>query len=262
MAHADLVAPVKFLSADWFRSAREVANRVVLPAASSCRVQFEAGGLRSYLIVERGRVTAWEAGSMAEPDVELSWPWDTAFQIATGDVDGNVALAATSATVRLREGTYVGTPAPMDLLRRPELAAMPTVPDATLVVHHQFSGSMFGDIDYTISFVYGRLRDERIGPPEITPDARVAVSYRAMARVRTRECSILEALEDGGSIDGNVSSMATLAALYEHPVFADAMFATGPHALALATLGELRADETFRAGMGALMRTTRTGEPV
>jgi hypothetical protein len=245
----------------WFRLAIRAAAPVVLPVASSCRVQFDAGGLESFLVVEQGRVRLWDTGRISDPDVELFWSPQTAWRLATGELSGNAAHGATSATGVARDGMYRGVPAPMDLCARRELAAMPTVPDATLTVHHRFAHGPFGDIDYTIAFEDGHLVGEDLGPPKSPPDALVAVSYRAMARVRARECTILEALEDGGRIDGNVSAMATLAALYEHPAFDDAMFATGRQALALATLGELRADETLRAGMAALMRTTRMSEP-
>jgi len=245
----------QFLSAEWLRAAFGVAGAIDLASTSSCRLQFDAGGVRCFLVVENGRVTDWDLGTVADPDVALRWPLDTAWQIATNEVQGNEAVAVTSVTAVLGDGIYVGLPAPMGLWGRPELDAMPALPDATLTVHHQLWNGPFGEMDYLVDFVDGRVIGERLGPPDVPPDVFVAVSYRTLALVRARQRTTLEALE-GGRIDGHVSSLAALAALYETPAFEDAMFATGRHGLALATLGELRADDGFRTRMAALLRNT------
>jgi hypothetical protein len=76
-----------------------------------------------------------------------------------------------------------------------------------------------------------------------------------MGLLRTGQCSMLEAVE-GGQVDGEVSSLVALAAIYETPEFEAAHLATGRSVLSLATLGELCAHPEFRIAMSELMAST------
>jgi hypothetical protein len=77
-----------------------------------------------------------------------------------------------------------------------------------------------------------------------------------MAEVRAAEKTILEALE-GGAVRGDIGPLATLAGIVESAAFHAAELATGRHALALATLGELDSEPAFAAAMTALTSQTQ-----
>jgi hypothetical protein len=66
-----------------------------------------------------------------------------------------------------------------------------------------------------------------------------------MALIRAGELTVLEALNDGGRVEGELGPLAMLAGIAESPEFNAAQRATGRHALALAVLGELDARTTF-----------------
>jgi hypothetical protein len=144
---------------------------------------------------------------------------------------------------------------PLNLLRRPELRAMPRVVGATLDVQYHYRRGPFGDVSHVLRFEEARPVDERLGEIE-RPDAVVDVTYRAMAEVRAGEKSILEALE-GGSVQGDIGPLAALAGIVESADFHAAEVATGRHALALAVLGELDSDPAFAEAMTSLALRTK-----
>ena len=247
----------EFLSAEWFDRACAAAAVASLSSESASRLQFDIEGRLWALIIAEGAVECLGVTAIDAPDVVLRLSASDAWEIATCARCGTEALRALKVTAVLGSGGS-GTvlPVPMGLGGRPELAAMPVVPDATLTLYHRFGGGPFGDVEYTLHFVDGRLADERLGPPHESPDVVIEASYRKLALLRAGRCTVLEALEDGGSVNGTVPSLMAAAALYEHEAFGAAMRATGPQAMALATLGELTADEGFRGGMQSLMRDT------
>jgi hypothetical protein len=245
---------VIFLSREWFEAARSAAAPVILSRTSSCRIQCATEKLVWHLVIEYGRVLAWDQGELDAAEVTLCWAGPDIWRIATGNLDGNEATLRTTATVQLEEGVYTGAPAPMDLLCRPELARAPRRPDATLVVHHHLVAGPLGDLDYVVDIVDGRLVAERLGPPAMR-DILIHIDYRKLALVRTGQCTILEAIE-GGRVEGDVGPLTALAAIYESPEVEAAFRATGSHSLALATLGELAAVPGFRRRMRDLMAKT------
>lgn len=256
---ASAMRSCEFLSAEWCAQASVAAADAQLPSDARCRLEFRLSDLVCSLVVADGHVDI-QRGPIDDVDATLTSRLDVAWDVATCARSGNDALAAMTVSVVLPSGeTYVGVPAPMGMAGRRELVAMPVLPDASLVVQHSFANGPFGDVDYVLQFVDGHVDDEYLGrTPE--PDVFLAVSYRKLALLRSGLCTVLEALEDGGRIEGNVSSLMALAALYERIAEAGPMRASGPQTMALATLGELRADEAFQAGMRALMReTTRDG---
>lgn len=243
------------LSDEAFSRARELVDGA-LPErpGSSCRLRFDAGVASWHLVVEDGRVVAWEPGerdALPDAEAEVRWRPDDARAILAGELEGEEAYARTTIAERGPSGEYVGPPPPMDLGERPELSAMPTLPGATVLTSYRFRSGPFGDVDYYIRLVDGRVAEMALGvPPE--HDVRVVVTYRAMARVRNGSIMIIEALEDG-SIDGKIGPMALLAGVSEGPEFHGAEEQGGPAGLALATLGELREVAAFREACAALV---------
>ena len=135
------------------------------------------------------------------------------------------------------DGAYLGPPAPLDLVGRPELSMLPSIPGATLCVQYLFRDGPFGDVMHALVFEDGQLVAQHLGKLERI-DAMVEVTYRAMARVRAGEITILAALE-GGKVAGELGPLALLAGITESKEFHAAELATGRHAIALAALGQV-----------------------
>lgn len=68
--------------------------------------------------------------------------------------------------------------------------------------------------------------------------------------------TVIDAL-DGGAVSGEMGPLAALDGIVESPEYRDAELATGPHMLALAALGELDADSTYRTALEGLVAATR-----
>jgi hypothetical protein len=250
------MASCTFLSAEWCEGASAAARDARLPSDAHCRLEFQLADVVCSLVVADGRV-AFRPGPIGDPDATLTSSVEVAWEIVTCARSREAALEAMTVSVVLPSGeTYVGTPAPMGMFGRPELDAMRALPDATLVVQHSFAKGPFGDIDYVVRFVDGQIVDEHLGRAREPADVILALSYRRLALLRSGLCTVLEALEDGGRVEGNVSSLMAVAALYERIADVAPMRATGAQTMALATLGELHADEAFQNGMRALMRET------
>lgn len=241
---------VRFLSEEWLSAVGDVVAPLTADPESSCRLQFAAGDTRWYLVVDGGRVVDWSSGELSDRQAELRWDPVDAERIWHRRLTGNDAMAATTVATQAIDGQYVGGPAPVDLGRRPELAELPHIPDATLSVVYTYRKAPFGDVSYVLEFVDGRLVDQRLGTVD-DPDVTIDTTYRLMGLVRTGRRSVLEALEHT-KMDGRIGPMAALGGICESPEFHAAELATGGHALALATLGELWADPRFSEGMTAL----------
>jgi hypothetical protein len=246
---------LRFLSPDWFTVARRLAAPVRISPSTCVRVQFATSEARWHLVVHEGRVASFDLGSLGDAEVELRWGIDDAQRIWRAELRGNAALVATTVAAPTPDGPYVGLPAPSNLACRPELQALPVVPEATIGVQYVCRDGPFGEVRYALRFQDGQLVDERLGELD-NPDVRVHIGYRALALVRCGEMTILEALEDG-SVYGQLGPMATLAGIWESREFHRAELATGRHAVALASLGELVADPVFAARMQDL--AARTG---
>src|SRR5215475_164721 len=74
----------------------------------------------------------------AAAEVEVRWSADAARGILTRELRGNDALLATTVVASMVDGTYEGTPAPLNLRSRPELAQMPRIPGASIVVAYHY----------------------------------------------------------------------------------------------------------------------------
>lgn len=230
-------------SPERFSAAYARAGGVTLEPDRECRIQFDASGTRWFLAVAGGRITAWQPGSLDDADVELQWTMTDAQRIVARELRSDAAHLATTAIAPARGGVYTGPPAPVNLACRPELSALPVAKGATFGVQYRYRDGPFGAVDHVLRFEDGRVVEERLGRLDAA-DVTVEVTYRAMARVRAGEITIIEALE-GGSVTGEIGPMGALAGISESTQFHDAELATGRHALALAVLGELHSDPTF-----------------
>jgi hypothetical protein len=244
-----------FLSDEWFEAFAEAFDNVELVASASARLAFDAGGSRWHLVVQDGRVSAWGRGEVDEPDCTLQWDRENAERVWHGAMSGNDAHRVTTVATPASDGDYVGPPAPMDLRSRPELDALPKVPGATLRAQYHLRKGPFGDIDWAVTFVDGRVANDELAV-HAEPDVTADVTYRALARVRAGEMMILETLQDG-RVEGSIGAMALLAGLMESPEYEDAERAAGRHAIALATLGELRATPAVAGLLHDLLTETQ-----
>lgn len=247
---------LKLFTTDWFDTAFEHVRDVQVSHSVVARIQFDTPGARWHLVIDDGRVTRWAPGDVAEPDVELRWADDTAERILRRGVRGSEALLATEVVARADGGTYVGTPAPLNLSARPEASSLPTLPGASFAAQYTYRDGPFGPVEYLLVFENGRIVDERLAAVD-DPDAHVEVSYLTMARVRAGELTILEALEDG-RVRGDIGPLAALAGISESPEFHAIELATGRHALALGALGVFDADPVFAHAMVELAARTET----
>jgi hypothetical protein len=239
----------------WFANARALVERVEISRLCSARLQFEVSEFRSLLVIADGRIARWEPGSLNDADVELRWRSEDARGILFGELLGDAALLATTVVAPVADGMYVGLPAPVNLLCRPELASLPVAPGATFGVQFVYRRGPFGDVHHVLRFADGRLVEDRLGTLD-QPDATIDMTYAAMARERAGEISMIESLE-GGTVTGEIGPLAALAGIIESPEFHAAEVATGRHALALAVLGELTADSMFASAMKQLTRETQ-----
>jgi hypothetical protein len=245
---------VQFLSAEWFAAARPGLTDIALDSARSCRLNFTADTAQWHLCIDTGRVASFDLGHIDDADAELRWSMADTRAIVFRRRRGDDALRSTTVVARAADGQYVGPPAPLNLRQRPELDDLSTIPGATLTVQYLYQNGPFGDVNYGLSFRDGHCVDEFLGTiPQAT--VRVEVTYRTMALVRAGEMTILEALEDG-RIEGSIGALGVLAGISEDPLFHRAELATGRHAIPLATLGDLDADNRYAPLMAQLESLT------
>jgi hypothetical protein len=238
------------LSPEWFAAARDAIAGVALPDDRACRIQFDVDGTQFGLVVDGGRVTTFDLGAVDGAEVELRWPRDVARRILSRELRGNDAILATTVVAATGDGTYTGTPAPLNLSGQPGLDDMPEVPGASFTVRYINRDGPFGHVHYVLRFEDGRLADERLEELD-QADVLVDVTYRSMALVRSDEITILEALETG-NVQGEIGPLATIAGIQEAPEFHDAEIATGRHAIPLSVLGELDAHTDFGPAIAKL----------
>jgi hypothetical protein len=248
-----------FLSDGWFAAAQSLGLGLTPEQAKpgmDCRVQYDvtgtSGGCRFFEVVEDGVLRSWQRGEVSDPDVEIRWQWEHARQVFRRSVDGTAALAQT--VIAAADG-YVGPPSPMDLAEQAELAQLPEVPDATLTVQYEYPRGPFGHVSHVIEFVDGRVHRMHFGQAA-ERDAMARVPFLAMAKVRSGEFTIFQALEQGGKVDGQLGPLALLAGISESPEFHRAELACSPAALALGQRGEAFADPVYQDALDKLAART------
>lgn len=208
---------------------------------------------RWHQVVDQGRVTAWGPGSIGEPDLEVRWPLEVARGVHRREVSGTAAMAA----LRVVSPSGVEGPAPPhDIALRSELDSLPMVKGATFTVQYVFESGPFGEAWFWMSFVDGRVGDMAFERTD-EPDVEVHLTYQSMNRVRTGAMTILEALEDGGRVEGELGPLMLLAGMEESPELHAAEAACGPAGGVLAAVGEFSATEEYQAVLRALAAETR-----
>ena len=246
---------MEFLSADWFAETRGVFSGARLTGDGTFGFEFDAGGIRSHLVIDAGRVRVFDEGRFPAADIGLAWCAQDAVRIAWGTIPATEAMARTTMSVPASGARYGGLPAPLGLLARTEADALPELLGASLRVQFVHPGGPFGEFGRVLDFSEGRLVAEQFGlAPEF--DVMVKVSLRDTALIGAGHLSVLQALERGGEIAGEIAALATLAAILESPEFKALMLPGVPRCLAMATLGELRADPAVRDGFASVMADT------
>jgi hypothetical protein len=241
-------------SAAWFEQVTTLTESIALSDGSGCRIQFDLEGTRLGLIVDGGRVSSFAPGDIDEAELEMRFTRVDGEALWRHELRGDDAMRAVTVVTQLADGVYCGAPAPGDLLHRPEFDDLPRIAEASLVVAYTFRRGPFGPFRHWFRFENGRPVDDGFGEPD-DPDVRIEVEYRAIPLVRSGEQTILDVLE-GGSIDGALGPMAMLAGICEAPEFHAAEVASGRHAFALATLGELWSDDRWTGALEHLAADT------
>ena len=246
-------APVVPLVSDgWFDRARQLTRGLPEQDGVSFRLHVETGdGGTWHQVVERGRVLAWGRGSPGDADLLLRWSVRDTVATFAGAVSGTAALAALH-VLEVRDGVKVeADPSPCDIGATDELAQLPLIPDATLIVQYLFTEGPFGPVEYWWSFEDGRSAGMGLGVhPD--PDVRVRITFASMVAVRRGELSILEALERGGDVDGGEGPLMLLAGLQESPEVRAAELACGTSGPVLAAMGRLWATPGYSQAVQAL----------
>jgi hypothetical protein len=238
---------ISVFSPEWFAYLDGLVERIQLTSGIGCRIQFDIGGERLGLCVEDGRIRSFARGEIEAPELELRFTADDGKALWRHELRDDAAMRAATVVTELPDGVYTGPPAPGDLLGRPEFDGLPVVPEASLVVAYTFRRGPFGLVHHWFRFEEGRPVDHGFGELD-DADVRIETEYRAIPRLRSGEWSILEALE-GGSIDGALGPITMLAGILDAPEFRAADLATGRQGFALATLGELWADDMWIAAL-------------
>jgi hypothetical protein len=245
-----------FLTDGWFGAARQLSAD--LPVREGCGWRLQLGARDGeelvlwHQVVEDGRVAAWAPGVVDHPDLEVRWPLDVARGVHRRAVSGTEALAALRIVF---PGGVEGPAPPQDIVLTDEVEALPVLVGATFTVQYEFRSGPFGDAWFWMSFVDGRVGDmafERIADP----DVEVHISYQSMAGVRAGAITILEALEDGGTVVGDVGPLMLLAGMQESPELHAAELACGPAGRVLADIGSLAATPAYGAVLGRLAEVT------
>jgi hypothetical protein len=246
-------------SAAWCDRARTLTAELPHLPGRSYRVQHDAidqrgGHRRWHQVVEEGRVVAWDAGDVDDPDIEVRWG-DVARAAATyrGELSGTDALAAVRVVAA---GEAEISPPPLELASVPELDGLPFVPGASVRVQYELAAGPFGGVSFWTTFSDGRSAGMGFGTLS-DPDAIVRITFSSMAAVRAGEMTVLQALEDGGRVEGAVGPLMVLAGLQESPELRAVEMACGPAAGVLGAMGAVWDSLEHREAMVALGAVTR-----
>jgi hypothetical protein len=107
---------------------------------------------------------------------------------------------------------------PFDLVDAPELARLPTISGASLVCQYTLTDCLWGDLDYRQRFVDGQIEAVEYGWLD-QADLYVELSYVNYLRLRCGRLGLLEALDRGGGLKGDIAKASALAGLLEGPEF-------------------------------------------
>ncbi len=245
-------------SAEWCAAARRLCATFPHRPGVSFRLQFAStndAGERVdwHQVVDDGQVVAWDPGADPAADLELHLRADGMRALFQSELSGTDALAAMGVAV---PGGPVRAAPPLDIRDVPELRALPEFPGATLVVQYDFAAGPFGPVGYWMAFEDGLCSGVDFGRAD-DPDVRVAITFAKMAAVRRGELTILEALEDGGQVAGDLGPLMLLAGLEESAELSAAELACGDAGTILGRVGRLTQSPEYQAAMAQLAMLTR-----
>jgi hypothetical protein len=241
------------LTDEWFAAGRALARDLPTIPGLDFAVELRSApdGRTWHQEVRDGRVVRWDLGPHPEPELVLEVPEAEVGSIHAPEPDGTAVLGAVR--VVLADGS-LHLPAPMDVTETAEIHGLPTVPGADLQVQYHLLDGPFGAVDTWWRFTDGRFDTAALGTID-DADVVVSAGFAQMAALRRGEITVLEALEGGGRVDGEVGPLMLLAGLHEGDLQA-AQHAAGPSSPVLGAMGRLRATEPHRAVLAAL--ATRT----
>lgn len=169
-----------------------------------------------------GRLEEWELD-------DRPGPWALVRQ---GDVlepcPSDVASPERIGNTGLRIGAEIHPLPMLDELEDPGFSGVEQVPDADLRLRFELIGSPTGvqraEFMYRNCLRTGHLVEdwdtpEPGSPASDAPELAVSMTFRNYLRMRTGEISALEAIADGGSIDGRWTLMLLLHGLVQDPVY-------------------------------------------
>lgn len=249
-----------FLSDRWFDLARSLTTDLPAQPGVGCRLQFDAvdddgGHHRWHQVVEDGRIITWEPGDLTDAELEVRWPLDVARRLYGGELHGTDVFEALTVAYPAEGSVITGRPSPFDIADTDELDRLPTIPEATLTTQFQLAAGPFGPLRFWWTFTDGRSTELAWGA-HAEPDVFVRIRYQRMVAVRQGDITVLEALEDGGHVDGGVGPLMLLAGLQESPELLAAGKACGPSGPVLAALGLVTDRPEHRTAMAALAAAT------
>jgi hypothetical protein len=183
-------------------------------------------------VFEAGRLVAWEQDDAPGPWA-LVRPGDPLLACPR-DVAPPDRVAATAVRVG---GQRFDLP-PLDDARSDAWSALPHVPDATAVLHFTLTGSPVGVVRVDVRYVDGarpvcEVVEEfpQLSGPEAAeagepaagaPEMAVTMTWRNYLRMRSGEATALEAIEEGGTVDGRWTLLLLLHGLLQEPEYAAA----------------------------------------
>lgn len=232
----------------WFEAARGLVAELPERPGISCSVQFEADGLRWHQVVVDGRVTAWDVGDVTDPDLVVRLPLEVAEAAHRPGADGGAVLGR--CTLVGPDGAEAPPP-PLDLIDHPDLASLPEVPGADLVVQFHLANGPFGPVDVWQATVDGRLAEVALATRD-DQDVEIWVTFWGMAALRSGERKLLDLIVDGARVTGDEGPLMLFAGLEEGPELQAVKRSCSRSAVVLANLGEVRADPAFQAALATL----------
>ena len=247
-----------FLSPEWFAAARRlVQGALPVREGLTCQIQYEAVGLEgprlwSQRIVD-GQVVHWDLGGVSEPDLTVRWALADALGVLRSTVTGTEVMQRMTVVNDRPPRRYEGPPPPMDL-DGPELAELPRLPGASVVVQFDFRAAPFGPTSWSISFEDGRV----VGLPfgrHPNPDVSIELPYRAVMEVHAGLIGPIDAVAQG-RISGDETGMILFGGLLETPAYERAERQCRGGGLAMAVLGDVGAGDEWRSAMAELAAET------
>jgi hypothetical protein len=246
---------LRFLSDEWACRARILLKEARGGSDLGFRIRHVVSGLGAECSllheVEKGELVGWELDAPGDPDLEIHWPEQHALAFFRGAADAETLHREVGIREPRRDGVRTSPPPPLDFLARPEIDALPWIPNADLVMQYLLRDGPFGDVACWLRFENGRLEVLDVGAC-VAPDTNIETTFTAMVRMRCGEITPLQAIA-GGRVIGGWEKLTLLSGLMECPEFQSAGRACDARSShALAALGRYWAAPAVRAALDAL----------